>query len=386
MKKLFIAISAVCLIAMLTVTCYGVQSKVIKIGALFNQTGDQSSLDVPGLNGFKLAADQINKAGGVLGRKIEVDAIDGKTDQNACTNAASKMIDVDKVVAIGGLSDSNYALAAGAISQKKGIPFLTSGATLPSLPDQVGDTFFLVPFGDNIQAYAGAEFAVKDLKAKTAYILTDKAMDYTITLSKYFKERFVKMNGANSILLEDTYQTEDVDFSAQIDRLKNLKPQPDVLYVASDPSKCGVIAKQIRAKGLNQPIIGGDGYDTPLLIELGGKGADKDVYFTTHASLSNPAKIVQNFVKAYKAKYKNDPENAFAALGYDTMYLFADAMKRAKSFQPKAIKEALAKTNGFVGVTGKISYKAGSRVPNKSVTILTVKDGKFAFVKEVLPD
>lgn len=359
---------------------------VIKVGALFNQTGDQSSLDVPGLNGFKLAADEINKAGGVLGKKIEVVAIDGKTDQNACANGASKMVDVDKVVAVSGLADSNYALAAGAITQKAGIPFLTSGATLPTLPDQVGDYFFLVPFGDNIQAYAGAEYAATDLKAKTAYILTDKAMDYTMTLSKYFKERFTKINGPDSILLEDAYQTADVDFSAQIERLKGLKTQPDVLYVASDPSKCGVIVKQMRARGITQPIIGGDGYDTPLLVELGGEGANNGVYFTTHASLDNPSAKVQNFVKAYQAAYNKAPENAFAALGYDAMYLLADAIKRANSADPKAIRDAVASTSGFAGVTGNISYKNGSRVPTKSVTVLTVKAGKFAFVKEVLPE
>ena len=386
MRRSFLVLAmSVILVAAVAAAASGAAKEPIKIGALFNQTGDQSSLDVPGLNGFKLAADEINKKGGILGRQIQVVAIDGKTDQNACANAAQKMIDVDKVVAISGLADSNYALAAGAIAQKAGIPFLTSGATLPSLPDQVGNFFFLVPFGDNIQAYAGAEFAAKDLKAKTAYILTDKAMDYTITLSKYFKERFTKINGAKSILLEDSYQTSDVDFSAQIERLKGLRTQPDVLYVASDPSKAGVIVKQMRARGVNQPIIGGDGYDTPLLVELGGEGANKGVYFTTHASLENPAAKVQNFVKSYQATYKQYPENAFAALGYDAMYLLADAIKRAGKADPKAIRDALAKTAGFEGVTGKISYKAGSRVPTKSVTVLTVKNGKFAFVKEVLP-
>lgn len=395
-KMVLLMFAALLTIALLATGCGGSKDNAgqssasnqdtIKVGALFNQTGDQSSLDAPGVNGFKLAADTINKNGGVLGKKIEVVAIDGKTDQNACANAASKMIDVDKVVAISGLADSNYALAAGSIAQQQGIPFLTSGATLPTLPDQVGDRFFLVPFGDNIQAYAAAEFAAKDLKAKTAYILTDKAMDYTITLSKYFKERFTKMNGEQSVLLEDSYQTTDVDFSAQIERLKGMAKQPDVLYVASDPSKCGVIVKQMRARGITQPIIGGDGYDTPLLVELGGEGANKDVYFTTHASLDNPSEKVQNFVKAYQETYKKMPENAFAALGYDAMALLADAINRAGSTDPKAITDALNSTSGFEGVTGNISYKNGSRVPTKSVTILTVKDGKFAFVKEVLPE
>lgn len=392
MKKKVLALTLVLVMALAVAGCgkgdqaTSTDSKEIKIGALFNQTGDQASLDVPGLNGFKLAVDEINKKGGINGSKIKLVAIDGKTDQTACANAASKMIDVDKVTAICGLSDSNYALAAGAIAQKNGVVFLTSGATLPTLPEQVGDHFYLVPFGDNIQAYAGAEFAAKDLKGKTAYMLTDKGMDYTITLAKYFKERFTKINGKDSILLEDTYQTADVDFSAQIERLKGLKVQPDVLYVASDPSKCGVIVKQMRARGITQPIIGGDGYDTPLLVQLGGEGANHDVYFTTHASLNNPADKVQNFVKAYKATYKSEPENAFAALGYDSAYLLADAITRAKSADPAKVVEALNQTNGFEGVTGKISYKAGSRVPNKSVTVLTVKDGKFNFVKEVLPE
>lgn len=331
-----------------------------------------------------MAADEINKAGGILGKQIEIVAIDGKTDQAACTNAASKMINVDKVVAIGGLSDSNYAAAAGSIAQEKGVPFITSGATLPSLPEQVGDCFFLEPFGDNIQAYAGAEFSINDLKAKTAYILTDKAMDYTITLSKYFKERFIKLNGEASILLEDTYQTADVDFSAQIARLKALKIQPDVLYIASDPSKCGVIAKQLRNNGVNTPIVGGDGYDTPLLIELGGKGAN-DVYFSTHASLDNPSEKVKKFVANYNTTYNKAPENAFAALGYDTMYLIADAIKRANSTDLAAIKNAISSTKNLEGVTGQVTYKEGERVPTKSVTILTVKDGKFQFVKEVIP-
>jgi branched-chain amino acid transport system substrate-binding protein len=295
------------------------------------------------------------------------------------------MVDVSKVVAIGGLSDSNYALAAGAIAQSKGIPFVTSGATLPTLPDQVGDCFFLAPFGDNIQAYAGAEFAAQDLKAKTAYILTDKSMDYTMTLSKYFKERFQKINGDKSVLLEDNYQTSDVDFSAQIERLKALPSQPDVLYIASDPSKCGVIAKQMRAKGVTQPIVGGDGYDTPLLLQLGGEGAH-DVYFTTHASLSNPSEKVQNFVKNYKATYKTEPENAFAALGYDTMYLIANAIKTSGKADSASIKTALAATKDLEAVTGKISYKNGSRVPTKSVTIIEANNGKFNFVKEVLPE
>lgn len=357
----------------------------IKVGAIFNLTGAQSSLDTPSLNGFKLAAKEINASGGVLGKQIEVISIDGKTDQTAATNAASKLADVDKVVAMAGFSDSNYALAAGPIAQKAGIPFITSGATLPTLPEQVGDYFFMAPFGDDAQAYVAAEYAAKDLGAKTAYVLKDTAMDFTMNLAAFFVERFKKLNGDQAILLEDTFKTGDQDFSAQINRLKAMKTKPDLLFISSGPSECGIIVKQLRAAGVNTPVISGDGFDTPLLIELGGEGANVDTYFATHTCLTSEKENVKKFVTAYKAEYGKDPENAFAALGYDTMYLIADAIKRANSTDPKAIRDALAKTQNFAAVTGTITYEGDKRVPKKSVSVLKVEKGQFVFVKEITP-
>jgi branched-chain amino acid transport system substrate-binding protein len=357
----------------------------IKIGAIYNVTGAQASLDGPSLNGFKLAAKEINAAGGINGKQIEVVSIDGKTDQTASTNAASKLVDVDKVVAIAGFSDSNYALAAGPIAQKASVPFITSGATLPSLPDQVGDYFFMAAFGDDAQAYAAADFAVDELGAKTAYVLTDTAMDFTVNLSAFFEERFTEKNGADSIILKDTFKTNDQDYSAQITRLKALPKQPDLLFISSGPSDCGPIVNQLRAAGVNTPVISGDGFDTPLLVELGGEGANVDTYFATHTCLTSEAENVKKFVEAYKAEYGRDAENGFAALGYDTMYLIADAIKRANSTDPKVIRDAIANTSGFKAVTGTITYEEGKRVPKKSVSILKVADGKFAFVKEVTP-
>ena len=358
---------------------------VIKIGAIYNVTGAQASLDGPSLNGFKLAAKEINAAGGVNGKKIEVVSIDGKTDQTASTNAASKLVDVEKVSAIAGFSDSNYALAAGPIAQTAGVPFITSGATLPSMPEQVGDFFFMAAFGDDAQAYAAADYAVEALQAKKAYVLKDTAMDFTMNLAAFFEERFKKKNGDNSIILGDTFKTGDQDFSAQITRLKALKEKPDVLFISSGPSDCGPIVKQLRDAGVNTPVISGDGFDTPLLIELGGKGAEVDTYFATHTCLNSDGEKVKKFVDAYKTEYNKEPENAFAALGYDTMYLIVDAIKRANSADPKAIREALMQTNNFAAVTGSITYADGKRVPKKSVSILKVQDGKFALIKEVTP-
>lgn len=330
---------------MALVSCGGGKDNTIKIGAIYNVTGGQASLDQPSLNGFKMAAEEINAAGGINGKKVEVVAIDGKTDQNACANAVTKMIDVDKVVAIGGLSDSNYALAAGKIAQAKSIPFVTSGATLPTLPDQVGDFAFLAPFGDNIQAYACADFSLDDLKAKKAYMLVDTSMEFTLTLAKFFKERFVAKGG--EIVLEDTYKNKDPDYAAQIERFlaSEKKNKSDVIFISGVPDDAGTIVKQYRDKGVTLPIISGDGFDTPLLIEVAGQKAE-NVYVGTHASFENTADKVQNFIKNYKAAYKTEPENAFAGLGYDTMYLIADAVKRAGSADPKAIRDAIGKNTG----------------------------------------
>jgi branched-chain amino acid transport system substrate-binding protein len=363
---------------------FSVSLAQIKIGALWNITGGMSSIDEPGYKGMQLAADQINAAGGLLGQQIELVVIDGKTDQTAVANAASRMVDVDKVSIVGGINDSTFALAAGSIFQDSGIPFVIAGATLPDLPDQIGDYAFLVPFGDNIQGYAGAEFAKNDLKAKTAYVLYDTAYDYSVALQGFFVERWSEIAGADSILLTDTYKTGDKDFSAQIARVKALETQPDILYIAAVPDDVGNLVQQIRGAGLMQPIVGGDGWDTNLLIEVGGNAAE-NTYFTTHVSLSNSADSVTDFVSSYNEKYGNAPENAFAALGYDAMNLIADAVTRAGSTDGAAVQAAIAATNGFSGVTGTITYTDDSRVPNKSVTVIKVEGGQFVFAKEVTP-
>jgi branched-chain amino acid transport system substrate-binding protein len=354
----------------------------IKIGALYGVTGGMSSIDGPGLNGFKLAARQINEAGGINGRPVEVVAIDGKSDQAATTSAAAEMIDVHEVVAMGGLNDSTFALDAGPIAQTAGIPFVTAGATLPTLPEQVGDFFFMVPFGDDAQAYAIADYAADTLQGKRAYMLVDQAYDFTTALASYFKERWTANGG--TIVLEDSYNSGDTDFSAQIALLNANAEQPDVLFIAAIPNEAGITTRQFREAGFTQPILSGDGFDTPLIAEVAGDLADA-VYYSTHASLDNAAEKVQNFVTAYEAEYGRPPENAFAALGYDTMNLIADAIGRASSTEPVAIRDALAGTQGFDAVTGTVSYPEGERKPSKSVTIIQVQDGVYSFADEVQP-
>ncbi len=388
MKKSILA-TVFLVIAILATSCaqgsQGGANAPIKIGVLYNVTGGQASLDVPSYNGAKLAAKEINAAGGVMGRQIQIVFYDGKSDATVIGNAATQLVETDKVVAMMGFSDSDMTLAAAPIAAKAGIVFVTSGATSPKLPDQVPDYLFLACFGDNVQAAAGAEFAFNTAKFKSVYLLTDQGTEYTKLLSKYFKERYTELGG--QVLLEDSYQMGDKDFSAQITKLKGASTQPDFLYIAAQPDDIGTIVKQFRDSGIDKAIMGGDGYDTPLLVQIPGKGAT-NVYFTTHSLMDKDLGTdpVKKFIAAYTAEYNTPPENAFAALGYDTMKLIADAIGRAKSTDPKAIRDALAATKDFPGITGKLSYPAGSRVPQKGVTIILVKDQKLTLGAEVVPE
>jgi branched-chain amino acid transport system substrate-binding protein len=383
--KTRLALVLVVAASLLAVGCGGKGGgNTIKIGMIYNMTGAQASLDAPSANGAKLAAKEVNAAGGVLGKQIQLVAFDGKTDAATIANSATQLTQTDKVVAMLGFSDSDMVMAAAPTAAKAGIVFVSSGATSPKLPDQVPDYLYLACFGDNVQAAAGAEYAVSSLKVKTTYLLIDKGMEYTLLLGKYFKERFTELGG--KVVLEDNYQTGDKDYSAQITKLRGLKTQPDMLYISAGPDDIGTIVKQFRDAGIKKPIMGGDGYDTPLLIQVAGAGAE-GVYFTTHslmdASLGTDA--VKAFIAAYQAEYKTPPENAFAGLGYDTVKLLVDAIKRAGSADPKAIREALNATKDLPGVTGAITFQPGSRIPQKGVTVILVKDGKFTLAQEVVP-
>jgi branched-chain amino acid transport system substrate-binding protein len=355
----------------------------IKIGAPFNVTGALSSLDAPALNGAKLKLKEINDAGGVNGKKLELVVYDTKTDPTVIASTASQLINQDHVPVAMGFTDSDSVLAAGPIFQQAGIPFVTPGATSPKLPDQIGDMIFLACFGDNVQAAAGADFVKSELDGSKVFLLRDNSTEYTTLLAKYFDEAFTHDGG--KIIGRDDYKSGDTSFSAQITKLKAMSTKPDVVYVSAMPDDIGLVVKQMRQAGVMEPIVGGDGYDTPLLISVGGD-ASNDVYYSTHAYMaedSTPA--IQKFYADYKAAYGTEPEDAFAALGYDTVGLIADAIERAGSEHPKAIRDAIAATSGYAGVTGTISYPKDVRVPSKTVAMIGVKNEKLFLAERVDP-
>jgi branched-chain amino acid transport system substrate-binding protein len=362
----------------------GAAEPAIRVGALYNLTGGQSSLDQPSWQGAQLAAREVNAAGGVLGRPLELVLADGRTDPAAVEAAALKLVGQERVAVLVGLSDSTFALRAGPIAQKAGVAFVTSGATLPSLPETVGDGMFLACFGDNVQAQAAARFAAEERGWATAWILTDEAADFTRALSGFFRAAYVRLAGPDAIRGEATYRTGAADVSGAVAALKALTPAPAVLFVSALPEDAGRLVKQIREAGLETPILSGDGFDTPRLAEMAGPAA-RQVYFATHVALDNPDPRVQAFVKAYEAAWGGKPAEAFAALGYDTVRLVAAAIEKAGSAEPAANRQAMAGLDGFAGVTGAIRYADGRRVPHKSVTIMRLSEGKPCFERIVPP-
>ena len=356
----------------------------IKIGGGFALTGDESALDLPAANGAKLAVKEINAAGGVLGKQIDFIVHDSQYKMDVTAQTAKQFVEEDKVQAMVGYTDTDSVLAAGPTFQSAGIPFITVGATSPKIPTQVGDMIFLASFGDNVQAAAGAEYALKNF-GKNAYLLSDKGVEYTTLLGAYFKARFIEAGG--TLALEDTYDDKATDFSAQIAKIKALSPQPDFFYVAAMPYNVGPVVKQMRDAGITGPIIGGDGWDTPDLVSVAGAAAD-NTFFSTHALMDATGGTdgIKKFIAAYNKEYSRDPENAFAALGYDTVYLLVDAIKRSGSMDSKALKAAIEATKDYPGITGSITFAAGSHVPQKGVTIIAVKDGKFTLGASVVPE
>ena len=361
----------------------GAAGGTITIGGGFALTGDESALDLPASNGAKLAVKEINAAGGLLGKQINFIVHDSQYKMDVTAQTAKQFVEQDKVPLFIGYTDTDSVLASGPTFQNAKIPFITVGATSPKIPTQVGDMMFLACFGDNVQAAVGAEYSY-DKFGHNAYFLWDKGVEYTTLLGQYFKSRFTELGG--TIALEESYDDKATDFSPQIAKIKALSTKPDFYYVAAMPYNIGPIVKQFRDAGIDGPIVGGDGYDTPDLLTVAGTAAD-NVYFTTHALMDATGGTdgIKKFMAAYKTEYQHDPENAFAALGYDTVYLLADAVKRANGTDSAAVKKALEETKDFKGITGSVTFSADAHVPQKGVTMIAVKGGKFTLGAEVVP-
>lgn len=373
LRRQFLTVSALALAAA-TGPLAAQEGEPIKLAALYSLTGGLSSLDGPSLKGAELHVAQINEAGGVLGRPLELAVFDTRTDQQVTATAAQEAVSSD-VVAGFGQSDTTFVMAAAPTFQEAGIPFVTSGATHPMLPTWVGDNMFMTAFGDDDQSYAIADYAYDTLGLRRVYLWTDNSMDFTRALSEFFTERFQERGG--EIVSEDYFMMGDTDFSAQIDRLAAVEPAPDGVFISAIPSEAGLTVRQIREAGIDMPIVSGDGFDTPLVAEVPGPELADGVFFSTHTYLADDRPEVQAFIDAYTEMHGNAPENSFAPLGYDAVGLIANAIEQAGSAEPAAIREALANTRDYPAVTGTISYTRENMVPPKPVSIVSVQGGEY---------
>ena len=371
-KSLF---TGILLLTLIIVTGLSISAQEpIKIGVVQNLTGPWASIDGPSWNGIQLAVDELNAADGVLGRPIEVDCIDTKADESEVVAAVTRLIEREDSSIIIGYSDSHWVLTAAPISIENGVPFITPGATHPRIPERTGA--WLACFGDNDQAAVMAEWGIKEEGLEKVAIWVDTAVDFSVAVCAYFEDAFTNLGG--EVVYEDSFETDWTDFSSLVARLKAQQDAGNVdsVYIGAIPGNAGIIVKQIREGGVTVPILSEDGVDTPLLVEVGGEHAE-GVLFVSHVSLTDPDPLVQNFVKSYQEKFGTKPENGFAALGYDTMKLIAEAIELAGSDDPEKINENIGKVKDFQGVTGIINYEEGSKVPKKGVSVLVVENGEF---------
>lgn len=333
--------------------------------------------------GIELAIEEINADGGVLGKQIEIVKVDNKSDDTEAANVSTRLATRDKVVAILGPATSGNTKAASPPAIQNKVPLISASATADDVTvdsqGKVREYIFKTCFSDSFQGVTMANFAYTDLEFKNAAILLDNTSDYAKGLAKNFKEVFTDLGG--NILAEDAYQAKDTDYNAVLTKIKSTNPE--VLYVPGYYEEVGLIVKQARELGLNVPILGADGYDSPKLAEIAGAEALNGVYYTNHYSPMDDAADVVAFRKAFNDKYKEEA-NAFNALGYDLAYFAVDAIDRAGEADPVKVKDALASTVDFKGITGTLSIDEFHN-PVKAVTILEVQDGEHVFFKKLEP-
>lgn len=350
----------------------------ILIGAVFAMTGPIASYGQESVNGIKMALDEVNKTP-INGKTIKLIVEDNKGEPVESANAVRKLIDINKVDLVLGSVASSNTLASSPIAQAAKVPLLTPASTNEKVT-MTGDYIFRTCFTDNFQGVVMAKFAFNTLSKRKAAIIVDNSSDYSKGLQKVFKEEFGTLGGA---VIQDnfTYTQKDTDFRSLLTKVK--RANPDVIFLPGYYSEVGLILKQARQMGMDMPILGGDGWDSPKLQELAGPQGIKGNYISSHFSPDDADPKVQKFVKDYMERYNEKP-GAMAALGFDAMLVVADAIKRAGSNNATDIQKALATTVAFEGVTGSITIDANRNAQKSAVVLETTATGNI-FNQKVSP-
>jgi branched-chain amino acid transport system substrate-binding protein len=349
----------------------------ILVGQVGSLTGSEATFGISARQGISLALEEANAAGGVKGRQLALRAYDSQGKPEEAAQAAARLISQDHVVVILGEAASSNSMAMADKAQAAGVPMITPTSTNPAVTRK-GDYIFRVCFIDPFQGEVMAKFARDFLHLQRVAVLQDNKSAYSVGLTDEFRRKLTELGG--KVVASESYSKGDTDFRAQLTTIK--KTKPDALFVPGYYTDVGLIARQARELGLTMPMLGGDGWDSARLFELGGEAIEGS-YYSNHYSEENPAPIVQDFITRYRAAYGQVPDSV-GALAYDAARLAIDAMKRAPDLSGPALRDVLAATRDFPGVGGNITLDA-NRDAVKQAVILKVEGGKTRFVTALKP-
>ncbi|NLK68064.1 MAG: ABC transporter substrate-binding protein [Clostridiaceae bacterium] len=374
MKKLLSCLMICILITTMFAACSSSNTDEIKIGINYELSGENATYGQGSVEGIELAIEEINAAGGINGKIIIPVKYDNQSTPSEATILANKLVSQDKVLAILGPATTGCFTSEIPVANKNKVPIATGSATGDNVTfaadGSVHEYVFRICFFDSFQGQVMANFAAENLSAKNAAIIMDSSSDYGKGLAENFVKTFTESGG--NIVAQEAYVAGDTDFNAILTKIKALNS--DVIYIPGYYNEAGLIIKQARNLGLNQPILGADGFDSPTLVDLAGASALNDVYFTNHYSSLDEDPMVLEFIKTFEARYGKKPD-AFNALGYDLARFVADAIGRAEKLTGEAVKDALEATENFAGVTGTLSVDENHN-PVKSIVVIGLKDGK----------
>ena len=389
MKKQYAIVLAVLMSMSLLAGCGGDKAKPaatsneIKIGANFELTGGVANFGKQTLNGIQMAVKEANAAGGVLGgKKIVLVVADNKSEPAEATNAVTKLITQDKVLAVLGPVTSSNVLATVQVAQDHKVAVLTATGTNEKITVDNGKVrpfAFRGCFIDPFQGRVMANYASKSVNAKTAVIYVDSSSDYSKGLSQSFEATFTQNGG--KIIGKEAFLQKDQDFKATLTKIKAMNA--DVIFIPAYYEEVGKIVKQARELGINIPLLGTDGWDDPKVVEIAGAAALNNTFFSNHYSSQDKDPNVVKFVEAYKKEYNQEP-SALAALGYDAGLMIIDAIKRAGAADSVKIKDALEQTKNLQVSTGILTMDSNHN-PVKSAVVIEMKDGKQTFKEKVNP-
>lgn len=380
MKFGFFSLAALAILALTFSSCKkegGEAASEILIGHFASLTGQTATFGQSADKGIHLAIEEVNASGGVLGKQVKVITEDDQSKAEDATKAVQKLINRDKIVALLGEVASTRSKAGGPIAQQNKIPMISPASTNEEVT-KIGDYIFRICFIDPFQGEALAQFSMKSLHAKRAAILVDVKQDYSMGLEKAFQNTF-RANGGE-IVSEQSYSSGDKDFRAALTSIRS--SHPDVVFIPGYYSELSLIVRQARELGITVPLMGGDGWDSEELTK-GAESEFNNTFFSNHFSTEDPDPMVQNFIKKFREKYKSEPD-AMSALGYDAALILADAIKRAGTTEGPKLRDAIATTKDFSGITGKITINA-ERNAEKPLEILQIVDGKFRFAQRIGP-